>query len=456
MIWNKYPNTNYHELDLDWILKKILELYSRVDTFEAVNKITYQGAWNILDAYPAWSVVTTIDQQSNVQGYLAIKPVPIGIDITNTEYWVWVADYTAQMADISQFIYDINNWTPTVDERLDNLYNRPNIVIIGDSYGTTNGSGLGTITPYPVFLQQYLHLDNNHYHTAHRNGAGFANGRYLERLQTLSDSNYVNEVYVFGGWNDTLSRVTDSDVFTGMEAFATEARSKFPNAKLYCGILAYGYDVSPTYLNDMAHLASTTYGECVKHGFDAYLNSFPICLQSFANFWYDISDSSGASHPSTTGSEIIAERLATLIQTKTCSFQDDYTVTYDSLGDFTLSDFNIHQSCDGKMVTTENTTASRFTLSSATPFTLNSINGGAYVNVAQIKNSLTMFRRYNTVWSCPARLSIDGQAGYTETSIEITLHNKLIQIRNCYGLVNNVTAIYACPRGTIALTPYNA
>ena len=36
--WNKYPNTDFHELKADWILKKIKNLEERVAALEAQNE----------------------------------------------------------------------------------------------------------------------------------------------------------------------------------------------------------------------------------------------------------------------------------------------------------------------------------------------------------------------------------------------------------------------------------
>lgn len=384
------------------------------------------------------------------------------IDAVDAKLEEWLEDGT--LADIIlDSITNVENRVTVLEGEMDivrddlnTLMSAPNIVVIGDSYGTENGSGEGTITPYPVYLQQYLRLDDNHFHGAFRNGSGFANGRFLERLNTLTSSDDVSELYVFGGWNDTESRQSDADVIAGMVSFTEAAHQKFPNAKLYCGILAYGYNVSNTYLNDLAHLARVTYGKCTKYGFDGFLNSFPICLQSFEDFWVDISTTSGASHPSSFGSRIIADRLATLIMTKDCSFFDSLNVTYESASMFTLSEFSFQQSCDGKSVSTSNPGATRFRVEADAPFTLNSVNGGNYVLVGTIKNSLSMFRQYRTTWTCPARLSIDGETGFTDTDVEISLHGKGIFIRNCYGPVSNVTGVYAHPRETITVLPYDA
>lgn len=97
---NRYPYTDFHELNLDWILSKIREIDSTVTEFTALNKLTWRGTWDISQSYPAWSLV----EDGNGNGYVSIKPVPAGTELTNADYWQKVADYSSLYAAFEQRI----------------------------------------------------------------------------------------------------------------------------------------------------------------------------------------------------------------------------------------------------------------------------------------------------------------------------------------------------------------
>lgn len=88
MAFNQYPYSNFHELNLDWILDQMQQLHSNWDLFTALNKITFRGDWAIDKQYPAWSVV-----KNDNMGYISIVNVPAGVEITNEKYWLHVVDY---------------------------------------------------------------------------------------------------------------------------------------------------------------------------------------------------------------------------------------------------------------------------------------------------------------------------------------------------------------------------
>lgn len=88
-MFNKYPYTDFHELNLDWILKKIKELAKELEDFEILNTIRYEGVWDITKNYQPWNIV----DYNNV-AYIATKLVPAGVEITNTDYWAIIADYS--------------------------------------------------------------------------------------------------------------------------------------------------------------------------------------------------------------------------------------------------------------------------------------------------------------------------------------------------------------------------
>lgn len=87
---NQFPYSDFHEMNLDWILKRIKELSTDIETFISINKVEYVGFWDITKQYEQNKIVLDVSD-----GYmmLSIQPVPAGISITNEDYWISVAPY---------------------------------------------------------------------------------------------------------------------------------------------------------------------------------------------------------------------------------------------------------------------------------------------------------------------------------------------------------------------------
>ena len=85
-LFDQFPYTNFHELNLDWLIKLIKELENTVNNFVALNTIKYADPiqWNITTQYEANTVV--VDPQTGT-AYISSKAVPSGVALTNTDYW---------------------------------------------------------------------------------------------------------------------------------------------------------------------------------------------------------------------------------------------------------------------------------------------------------------------------------------------------------------------------------
>lgn len=85
-LFDHFPYTNFHELNLTWLLVKVKELENTVNNFVALNTIKYADPiqWNITTQYEANTVV--VDPQSGT-AYISTKAVPTGVAISNTDYW---------------------------------------------------------------------------------------------------------------------------------------------------------------------------------------------------------------------------------------------------------------------------------------------------------------------------------------------------------------------------------
>lgn len=81
-----WPYSNFHDLNLDWVISVIRELETKITQFVALNTVKYANPfqWDITRQYATNTVV--IDP-SDGTAYLSVQPVPSGVPITNTKYW---------------------------------------------------------------------------------------------------------------------------------------------------------------------------------------------------------------------------------------------------------------------------------------------------------------------------------------------------------------------------------
>ena len=112
MFFHNYPYTDAHELNLDWILKKIIEMQAEIKDFVVTNTVKYADPfqWNITRQYEKNTIV--IEPLSGT-AYLSTKPVPAGVNISNTDYWTPVFD-------LSQ-LFNAFNQNLTLHDEADNV-----------------------------------------------------------------------------------------------------------------------------------------------------------------------------------------------------------------------------------------------------------------------------------------------------------------------------------------------
>ena len=109
-LFENFPYTNFHELNLDWILQMLKKIDKTMDEFVAINALKYADPiqWDITSQYEKNTIV--IDPQSGT-AYISVQPVPVGVALTNTDYW-------AVVFDLEQFVTEANgNFTLRVEEQ---------------------------------------------------------------------------------------------------------------------------------------------------------------------------------------------------------------------------------------------------------------------------------------------------------------------------------------------------
>lgn len=96
------PYTNFHDLNLDWIIEVLYEFNTRLTNFVSLATIKYANPiqWNITSQYETNTVV--IDSKGNA--YLSVQPVPSGVSLDRTEFWTKIGNFDELWADVKRAI----------------------------------------------------------------------------------------------------------------------------------------------------------------------------------------------------------------------------------------------------------------------------------------------------------------------------------------------------------------
>ena len=90
-LFERFPYTNFHDLNLTWILNELKTLEHTINEFVSINALKYADPiqWNITTQYEKNTIV--IDPLTGT-AYISVQPVPSGVALTNTDYWTVVFD----------------------------------------------------------------------------------------------------------------------------------------------------------------------------------------------------------------------------------------------------------------------------------------------------------------------------------------------------------------------------
>ena len=165
------------------------------------------------------------------------------IALTNTQNLIAELIPDANYNLLNSQITSLNNRITTIENDI--------IVFVGDSYGASSMTN-NWVDKY--CQQNGLTLGTNAINLC-TGRAGFydidgGDNTYLYQIQNLDSSinkNYVKKIIVAGGWNDRTRSALQLE--TLVSDFMTYVKANFPNAKVYCGMIANYGEINPTVTN---------------------------------------------------------------------------------------------------------------------------------------------------------------------------------------------------------------
>lgn len=103
---HRAPYTNFHDLNLDWIIEVLHEFNNKLTNFVSLATIKYADPiqWDITSQYEANTVV--VDSHGNA--YLSVQPVPSGVSLDRTEFWTKIGNFDELWADVKKAITPID------------------------------------------------------------------------------------------------------------------------------------------------------------------------------------------------------------------------------------------------------------------------------------------------------------------------------------------------------------
>lgn len=266
MAFSNFPYTDFHNLNLDWILETTKDLNTKWDD--------YYKQWN------QW--------QQDVQNY-----------IDNLDYIGAIDAYLDGLKNSGELSDIIDTWLTDYG-----------LITISDSYGE-GYTPVGMVKPWCDILHEQYFSDASFYVNKSKGGSGFgANTHFSELLTqaiaTLTDKQkqQVKYVVVAGGWNDQF--IAASTVNSGIKD-VINLMSQLPNATLYIGWIATPIIGFTTVANQKA------YNE-IKTLYETYWGKYKFLSGADSALRWTGVLASDNIHPNETGHASIADMIYKAIE----------------------------------------------------------------------------------------------------------------------------------------------
>lgn len=311
--FNNFPYTNFHELNLDWLLNQMKELGTAFEDFVKSNKLKYADpiTWDITKSYNPNTIV--VDGST---AYISLQRVPAGTPITDTDYWLAAFDASGYNILAGQ-VTALDSRTDALEDGsgLPDYVNYPAkkfansyIICFGDSNTMPNPpSGCGN---WFETVKAYLAPKGGKSYGV--SGATIQNniGSYPPVSNQIYGANdypadQVSLVFLMGGINDFHYGSYDQGAFgSACKSTVQAIHAKFPNA-LIVSMMDCGHQL-PNGRMLLYNEAMQRNVTIIGAGYQSiFVSMADLSLQ--ASIWYN------QNHYSTTGAYAIAARLMNAI-----------------------------------------------------------------------------------------------------------------------------------------------
>lgn len=128
-VFEHFPYTNFHDLNLDWIIEKMKEVLAETDDLDAW-KTTHEQEYqiladkvdglihNLVDVISPWDpsieyhIFSIVEYLGN--NYIAVQDVPVGANITDTTYWQQANTVIQQINAMAVIVSNLEAWKPYI------------------------------------------------------------------------------------------------------------------------------------------------------------------------------------------------------------------------------------------------------------------------------------------------------------------------------------------------------